>query len=533
MSQTPPAAGPELRVAVTTDRMRATLMYPGCSDPLGVPDELAIRAAVEARGLEIIASTDAAIRAAAEDISANPEEPHEALLAQGTEPVHGVDGRFDFIERLSEAQRLAKKKRSRYLDVGEPSAHPDPGSTDGDELEALDHYERSTLMVVREGETVGTITPPTDGVDGRDVAGEVRAAVPGRAFEIALDPSIEVAPDGRVIANRSGLLVVSDGSMHVKTSLQLTGGVDFSTGNVDFPGSVELIGGVKDRFCVTADRDIEIGDIVEAATIEAGGSVRLNAGMAGRHKGILRAGGSVYTVMLDMVEVSIGRDLSIEREIKDAMVRVLGSIKGPKARIIAGRVIVGSTIEIHTIGVSAGTQTEVVVGRFPELEDGAKRALAAIESAEAGTAKYADIISRLQTTPKLNTDEADKLTQLMIDQAQRENAAENARRALRTVAETFVAHSHPIVDVVAKIFPGVELTLGPVILRFKRPVSGPLRLSLDDQGKPVVTIDRAVEPVGQIAQVERDPGWPEIDEYIAEVTKAAGAVGPPAAREAA
>ncbi len=57
--------------------------------------------------------------------------------------------------------------------------------------------------------------------------------------------------------------------------------MDFSTGNIDFEGDVRVLKGIRDIFEVRATGNIEVGGLIEASTIDAGGSVFAKGGMAG------------------------------------------------------------------------------------------------------------------------------------------------------------------------------------------------------------------------------------------------------------
>ena len=58
-------------------------------------------------------------------------------------------------------------------------------------------------------------------------------------------------------------------SAKVSNTLEIDQNVDFSTGNIDFPGNVIVHRSVKDCFTVKARDDIEVRGLIEAATLIA------------------------------------------------------------------------------------------------------------------------------------------------------------------------------------------------------------------------------------------------------------------------
>lgn len=510
----PNASESQIRISLTADRLRATLVYAPAehADP---PDTLLVHACVEERGVKVDRAVEAAITRTVERIAETPGEAFETVIAQGVRPVHGKDGTFHLVEHLAEAKRLGDHKKQRYAELDEGAAGKRTSiDTDGEQdLSALDHYERSTLLVVRANDRIGTITPPTEGEDGIDVCGTVIPAVKGRAYDIDHDRAIDVLDSGEVIARRSGLLNIEGTRFRIQSALEILGSVDFSTGNVNFPGSVRIADTVKDRFSVEADKDIEVGDVVEGAQVIAGRDALLRRGMSGRGKGYVRTGRDLVARTLDQAEADVGRTLRIEREIKSCDIRVQGSVEGPQAWLLGGTLAAGGSIELGTIGSPANTETQIGVGRIPSLLNRALQAIEILNAARDATERTRPLMDRLKATPKLNPEEAERLTLLSMEQAQRDNIQRLANDALTAVARTLAELTDPTLNVLGKVFPGTEVLIGRSRVVFKSTVSGPLTITLDAKGRPALTLAGEDEPLLRYAEVTDDPTAPDLSEW--------------------
>jgi hypothetical protein len=241
------------------------------------------------------------------------ERPLEAIIARGTPPTHGTNGRFELDPHL--AQQLERIKAAKASDAtarSDDAVNPDSSDTND---AAVDHYNTSAFVIVDRETVIGRLTPPTEGEDGTDIHGDIIPAQPGRRATLDEHPSITVRRDGTIIANKHGRLVVRPGIVRVDHELVIRGNVDFSTGNIRFPGDVTITEGVKDRFRIESERSVRVLRLVEAAFIHADLDAVLETGAAGRERGEIHAARDIHAGYLDAVAIHAGRDCTVEREI--------------------------------------------------------------------------------------------------------------------------------------------------------------------------------------------------------------------------
>jgi len=170
------------------------------------------------------------------------------LVAVGKKPVDGKDGQVVII-------------RSEQTEGGQSVA--DRGKIDLRELPSR------MRTIVRTGQTVAEIIPPTEGKEGWNVLGRVLKPKPGKPPQLKLGRNVRLVEDGKkVVAAVDGILIAAaDGTIDVNEVLNVQGDVDYSTGNIDFPGEVQIKGDVKPGFTVKAKGDVVVGGVIEAATV--------------------------------------------------------------------------------------------------------------------------------------------------------------------------------------------------------------------------------------------------------------------------
>lgn len=292
------------------------------------------------------------------------EEVKRRLVAAGQPPVNGENGRLETLVSL--AVRHA------------PSA---------DEHGRVDYRELGGIVTVREGERLMRRVPPTLGLAGQNVLGQVIPAKPGQ--EVMFAARLEGAqqdPDDPdyLIATMAGRPVPAEGGMNVEPTITIEN-VDLSLGNVNFDGSINIKGSVQMGMVVRATGDIEIGGMVEAATLDAGGNIIIKGGVIGHVAGAdhspeehvgevrIRCDGSLSARFIENAVVEAGdsilvEELVLQSELAAGNLVAVGKGAG-KGRIIGGEVQAGKEVQAGVIGSPADVKTRIAVGVNPRLND--------------------------------------------------------------------------------------------------------------------------------------------------------------------
>jgi uncharacterized protein (DUF342 family) len=266
---------------------------------------------------------------------------HRMVVARSHPPVHGLDEQIIWCIEY----------------------HP-PSSDE----KQVSHYERSPFIVVSSQQVIGKRIPATSGTDGTDVTGRILPAKPGRSNTIQLDETILVDGQRQLIAQSSGVLMREGGKASIRHKLVVSGNVDFATGNIDFPGPVEVKGGIRDCFIVRTTDDLEVFKLIESATIDCRGSLRAHSGIATNGMTQLTIGRDLTAHYLNNVRGCVGGSATINREIINCELHVEKQLHCPSGSVIGGNVTVAHEAIVGSVGSTACVRTRLVLGTNARLD---------------------------------------------------------------------------------------------------------------------------------------------------------------------
>jgi len=276
------------------------------------------------------------------------------IVAHGTPPRDGVDGRIEYKISLPD-------KRGKPVEL-------EDGRVDFRNLNLFTNVARGQLLAVR--------TPPVAGVPGKTVTG--RTVVPKAGKNIPLPRgknTVANESDTHLYAVIDGHVTMVEGKINVNTVLELSGDVDYSTGNIDYIGNVVVRGNITTGFTVKAGGDIEVNGVIEGAVVIAKGNILVKNGIAGGHKAQITAGGSLFARFVENARVEVEGDVIVSEGIIQSQVKAGNNIlvEGRKGVIVGGTLQAVEEITARVIGSSLSPQTILEVGSNPHLREERKQ----------------------------------------------------------------------------------------------------------------------------------------------------------------
>ncbi|MCR5304088.1 MAG: FapA family protein, partial [Lachnospiraceae bacterium] len=249
-----------------------------------------------------------------------------------------------------------------------------------------------------------------------------------------------------------------------------------STGDVEYDGNIDIMGNVNSNYKVKATGDINIKGVVEAAEIEAGGSVIIARGMNGMGKGKITAGGNVVAKFLENVDVSAQGYVSSESIMHchvDAGTEV--QVDGKRGFISGGRVSAANMIHAKTLGSSMGGDTVIEVGNDPSIKTRIREIQDRLAELQKTQKTIAPVIAawkqKLQGGQKLPNDKLTQIQVLAKSLVDSEKEAEELNTELTELKEkTMEAHS-AYVQVHDDVYPGTRICIGDASVTIKNPQS--------------------------------------------------------------
>lgn len=271
------------------------------------------------------------------------------LLVEGTSPRSGKDGRVELL------------------------VNPEPELPDADAADKVDFRTFTFFRTVTRGQPLARIIPPEKGRAGVDIFGKALPARDGLPVRVLPGMNTEAAPDNPalLVAAKSGKLTVDKGIPYVVDTLKVAEDVSFRTGNLTFPGSIEVEGNVMDKFAIDAKGDVGIGGVVENGTVVSEGSIIIKGGVIGGGGGLIKSKLSSVTIgYIRNQRIESHSNIVVYNEVLNAQLLARGALtmKSGSHSLIGGTALAFRSIEVFNAGNQAGAKTILEVGKDFEVE---------------------------------------------------------------------------------------------------------------------------------------------------------------------
>ncbi|WP_027720393.1 DUF342 domain-containing protein [Maridesulfovibrio zosterae] len=393
----------------------------------------------------------------------------EAVIVQGTEPVPGKDGFFEY----------AKENSGTSI-----------GTTD--EGDRMDFKNRGVHPMVAPGDIIGKIHPPVEGQAGEDVYGKLTPPPGGNPFEVK--PGSHVAPmsDGITYkATATGIVHLSEGKLSVKDVLTTKGDVDYSTGNITLEkGSVHVTGSIREGFAVEVPDHIVVQDSIEGATVTTGGDIEVKGGLVMGGKGAIKSGGTITAQFAANAHIECGDELIITNEINNCFINCKGTVlaHGGKGIIQGGTIISETGIEAKELGSDIGVKTVVgirskqpVNRKMIHERDSLRDRLLKINT----TVGEAPDTMILEATPEAKRPQMEQV--LLMRGRIKMRLREIRKKLSNDLAEYYKSLEMLSIRVHRKVYPGVEIKIGGKTVQVSKPINR-MKFRFDADERTIVAV---------------------------------------------
>ncbi len=448
------------------------------------------------------------------DLSAKPEEPYpftvetimQALRERGV--IEGILN--EEIQEIVAQRRYVSDfpvARGQDPEGGEDARieflfDPSPKPYSQDTLGSVDWREINLIQKVVENQPVARKIPAREGKPGKTVTG--RTAEPRKVRDARIPmgrgTKIDENDPNLLLADIPGSVRLAFNQVVVDKVLSVPRDVDFSIGNIDIDGGVQIGGNVLPGFRVRATGDIHVEGYVESATIESGASVWVSKGILGQeNKTVLRAEKDIHAKFATNAVIRAGGDISIHSEAVNCRLDSggtisIGSHEGTRGRIAGGEVSAAIAIQAIHIGAESGTATVLNVTAktasacYREMRELTEQITNSRDQHEKVMAKVATILQqRLSGELKWDESNVQMFSRLSATAKQMEEQVQGLEEQLAECKRKLESIGEPRVIVRGTLFPGVRITMGHATRSFNEKLER-VRIVLTDDHSRIVTL---------------------------------------------
>ncbi|HWR39432.1 MAG TPA: FapA family protein [Patescibacteria group bacterium] len=375
----------------------------------------------------------------------------ETVCARGIKPVKGRDASLKiFVDTTN-------KGRPEELDDGR-----------------VDYKEIHLYTMVEKGQLLAERIPATVGEAGMDVFGNKIPAPNGHDVSLPTGKNLQIVDKNRLEAAEGGHYVYDGVTMNVFPVIEIKGDVDFSSGNVDFSGSVVVRGSVNTGFSVKAEGSVDVFGNVIGGTVEAQ-AITVRAGIQGRS--VIRASQQVIAKFIENSSVHCG-DAVVNDVILHGQViaerRVV--VSGRRGIIAGGQVVAGEEIKAMVLGTTSGVQTKITVGQKPLLRDEYFQLMKDIQQMETQEEENSKSLTLLNAMDlrTMSPQKQELRNKLSASQYYHQQQIKDMRNRVHEIEIAFEEMSGATVKATKSAYPGVVITIGNQIEPVREVMKGTL-----------------------------------------------------------
>ncbi len=275
-------------------------------------------------------------------IFANQQFDQVVRVALGKPPIQGINATLeDPLQLLAKTSQFLHKESSR-----------------------MDFKNQNLFVPIKAGQLILRKTPARAGENGCDIFGREIESPSGLDVEMPKIDNCERDETGlQLLSKVDGCAYSENDRIVVTAALTIPRNVDFESGNIKTNVSVTVNRDVLSNFSVESKQDIAVRGVIEAAVINAGGSVLCQGGINGKEKAVIQAGKNVEAAHVNGARVVAGGNVTINGPIIKSEVfgrRVHAA--GGNGQIMGGAIHAWEDICASEIGSEMGVRTELILG---------------------------------------------------------------------------------------------------------------------------------------------------------------------------
>lgn len=281
----------------------------------------------------------------------------KVILAKGKDAIHGVDASIRFSFNTEKKQAPEKKST---------------GENEKEEVKSVDFKELDLIINVGTDEILATKIPAVEGTDGTDIFGKTIIAKIPKDINLTTGKNTYITEDGLHLKSKIDGQVMQNGkTINVEPILNISGNVDYSTGNIDFLGTVIIKGNVVSGFSVKAGEDIYVEGLVEDCTLESQGKIVVNNGILGNEEFLhtIYAKEGLKAQFIQHMKIKTDGIVEVSKHILHSYVEAGEKVicTSGTGKIIGGEIKAQKGIECNIAGGPFETPTKLILDVYTEI----------------------------------------------------------------------------------------------------------------------------------------------------------------------
>ena len=381
----------------------------------------------------------------------------EVLIAQGQPPFHEVP------EYLQLNPLLEQK-------------YPLPVN----DTDTVDHRARSPFIIVKKNMALAKLKRHKPGREGTNVHGErigFHVTHPEGLLAGGENTRME---DRYLFSDISGQLVINKKIVSVRDSLIIAGPVGYATGNIIFPGNVEIHGAVSDGFKIHSGGSVTIKQTFDVTDAVTKGDLTVAGGIIGRGCAMVKVGGELKTRFIENCRVACRKTITVDLEILNSKVYTMERlVMGDRGRIVGGEIYALKGMRAGSVGKKTGKAARIHCGVDFTLEQEKEKNNAMLRALNAKQ----NHLKQLLEDPNISSEKRAKIQAL---QQRFQGEQRKAQARISEILGQLNACEEAVVEVKGEIVAGTLIEICQTALFLTEPLRR-VRIRLDRENNKLLT----------------------------------------------
>jgi len=369
----------------------------------------------------------------------------KVILAKGKDVIHGKDASITYSFQ-TEKKPTTKSKEN--------------------EEKSVDFKELNWISNIAAEEILASKVPAVTGIEGIDIYGKTIAAKEPKDISLVAGKNTYVTDDGMYLKSKIDGQVIQKGkSITVEPILTINGNVDYSTGNIDFLGSVIVKGNVVAGFSVKSGKDIIVEGLVEDSELIAQGQIIVTNGILGNEEFVntIFAKESIKAQFIQHMKIKTDGFVEVPKHILHSYIEAGDKVicTSGTGKIIGGEIKAQNGIECNIAGGPFETPTKLILDLYSDLgkeESDINKEMLILEE---NRFKIEKLLKDIEPIKDQLSDELKEKT----DEALKQLAAINNRYVVLQSKRSDIDEQRQLIKanqikVLQKVYPGVVLKIG-------------------------------------------------------------------------
>jgi uncharacterized protein (DUF342 family) len=227
----------------------------------------------------------------------------------------------------------------------------------------IDYRDISPFTIVKKGQVLAKLRPLKPGKEGMTVRGTPLPYGNVTPEGVTSGNNTRIEKNSIVAAIHGQLIIENKTVLNVQDTLVIKGAVDYSTGNIVFPGDVFINGTVSDGFKIFAGGSLTIKQTLDLTRVVTKGDVLVSGGIVGKGAALIKSGGSIRTKFIEKCRVAARNSVLVDLEILHSDVFALNTVEmGEKGKIVGGNIYAVHGLRTGSIGKKGSPATHIHCG---------------------------------------------------------------------------------------------------------------------------------------------------------------------------